>query len=85
MMLEWDVHVTAEFPEEDLDKSVEEFRKNGWDERKAVARIIGTIMGLDDFEYYNWGVEQTYAVMNEIKNRLGGVQLSMFDDEVSES
>lgn len=85
MTLEWDVHVIAEFPEEDIDQFVQEFRENGWDDRKVIARIIGTVMGFEDFEYYNWGVEQTSAVKDEIKRRLGGVQLSMFDDEVSES
>lgn len=80
MTLEWDVPMTADFPEEDLADIIKSVRESGWDEERVIADIDDTVSGFDDGIYYNWGREQTMEVLNEIKKRLGGVQLSMFDD-----
>ena len=85
MTLEWDVHMYTEYPEEDLEDLVNSVREHGWDDHKIVESINNTVLGFEDEIYYNWGHEQTMTIVNEVKNRLGGVQLSMFDDEVSNS
>lgn len=85
MILEWDVPMVAEFPDEELIDIIKTIQKDGWNEEKAIAYIDDVISGFEDGIYYNWGREQTMEVLNEIKQRLGGVQLSMFDEEVSES
>ena len=85
MILEWNVPMDAEFPEEDLTALVDSIHKNGWNYNQLVESINDVVLGFDDAIYYNWGEKQTEAVINEIKRRTGGVQLSMFDNEVSES
>lgn len=80
MTLEWNVPMFAEFPEEDLMDIIKSVRKHGWNEESIIACIDDIVLGFDDGIYYNWGREQTMEVLNEIKRRLGGVQLSMFDD-----
>lgn len=83
MTLEWDVHMETEYPEDDLEDIVKSVRENGWDDNKIITYINDTVMGFDDDMYYAWGYDQTVTVINEIKRRLGGIQLSMFDNEVS--
>jgi hypothetical protein len=80
MILEWDVPMFAEFPEEELTKLVDSIQENGWDYDQLVKAIKGVVNGFEDDVYYSWGREQTDEVINEIKRRIGGVQLSMFDD-----
>lgn len=85
MILEWDVPMVAEFPEEELTKMVNSVQENGWDYDRLIGFIKDVVMGFDDSDYYAWGEEQTKEVINEVKRRIGGVQLSMFDNEISES
>ena len=85
MILEWDVPMVVEFPEEELTEMVDSVQEDGWDYNRLVRSIKDVVMGFEDSDYYAWSEEQTEEVINEIKRRVGGVQLSMFDDEVSES
>lgn len=85
MILEWDVPMSAEFPEEDLTTLVDSIEENGWDYNQLVESINDVVLGFEDDVYYTWGAKQTEAVINEIRRRIGGVQLSMFDNEVSGS
>jgi hypothetical protein len=85
MILEWDVPMFAEFPEAELTKMVNAIQKDGWDYNRLVKSIKGVVVEFDDDVYYSWGEEQTAEVIDEVKRRIGGVQLSMFDDEVSAS
>lgn len=83
MTLEWDVPMVADYPEDDLADIIKSVQEYGWDEEKVITYINDTVLGFEDNIYYNWSREQTIEVVNEIKRRLGGVQLSMFDEEVS--
>jgi hypothetical protein len=85
MILEWDVPMVEEFPEAELTKIVNSIQENGWDYNRLVKSIKDVVIGFDDDVYYNWGEEQTAEVIDEVKRRIDGVQLSMFDDEVSKS
>ena len=85
MTLEWNVPMVTDYPEDDLTDIIKSVQEHGWDEEKVIAYINDTVSGFEDCIYYNWGHEQTMEVVNEIKRRLGGVQLSMFDEEVSAS
>ena len=85
MILEWNVPMTVEFPEEELEKIVNSIQEDGWDYNRLVDSIDDVVMGFDDSDYFAWSEEQTKEVVNEVKRRIGGVQLSMFNNEVSES
>ena len=85
MTLEWNVPMVTDYPEDDLTDIIKSVQEHGWDEEKVIAYINDTVSGFEDCIYYNWGNEQTMEVVNEIKRRLGGVQLSMFDEKVSAS
>ncbi len=85
MTLEWNVPMVVDYPEDDLTDIIKSVQEHGWDEEKVIAYINDTVSGFEDGIYYNWGREQTMAVVNEIKHRIGGIQLSMFDEEVSVS
>ena len=80
MILEWDVPMIAEFPEEELTKLVNSIQENGWDYDQLVRSIKEVVTEFEDDVYYSWGREQTAEVINEIKRRMGGVQLTMFND-----
>ena len=80
MILEWNVPMVEEFPEEELTKIVNSIRKDGWDYNRLVRSIKDVVLGFEDDVYYNWGEEQTNEVIDEVKRRIGGVQLSMFND-----
>ena len=80
MILEWNAPMTVEFPDEELTRIVSSIRENGWDYNQLVKSIQGVVANFDDCDYYAWGKDQTKEVINEIKRRVGGVQLSMFND-----
>lgn len=80
MILEWDAPMVAEFPEGELTKIVNSIQKNGWDYNRLVNSIKEVVTEFDDDIYYTWGEEQTAEVINEVRRRIGGVQLSMFKD-----
>ena len=85
MTLEWNVPMVIDYPEDDLTDIIKSVQEHGWNEEKVITWIDDTVSGFEDCIYYNLGHEQTMEVVNEIKQRLGGVQLSMFDEEVSAS
>ena len=85
MTLEWNVPMVVDYPEDDLTDIIKSVQEHGWDEEKVIAYINDTVSSFEDGIYYNWGHEQTMEVVKEIKQRIGGIQLSMFDEEVSAS
>ena len=85
MKVEWDVHYEIDYPEDDIQDIIKVVENEGWNERKVASFIHDTICSFDDEYYYAWDREQTLQVLNEIKHRVGGTQLSMFDKEVSGS
>lgn len=84
MVLEWTELYTVDFPDDEILRICEMVRQDGYDEAKVILEIIGVTEGFDDYDYYAWGTEQTKEVLDEIKHRVGGVQLSMFDEEENE-
>lgn len=80
MILEWNVPMSVEFPEEELTILVNSIHENGWDYNRLVESINDVVSGFDDEIYFSWGNEQTAEVINEVKRRIGGFQLSMFND-----
>ncbi len=80
MILEWNTPMVVEFPEEELTRIVNLIREKGWDYNRLVRSINDVVACFDDSDYYAWGEDQTKEVINEIKRRIGGVQLSMFSD-----
>ena len=80
MIVEWDVPMAVEFSEKELTKIVSSIQKDGWDYNRLIRSIKDVVEGFDDSDYYAWGEDQTKEVINEIKRRVGGVQLSMFND-----
>lgn len=80
MKVEWTLHYSTEFPEEELERICNYFRHNQWNRIKAMDMIQEVVMGFDDDVYFAWDYSQSEMVYNEILRRIGGVQLSMFND-----
>ena len=81
MIVEWDVHYTIDYPEDDIRDIIKVIEQEGWDDTKVASYIYDTISGFDDEYYYAWDHDQTMKVVDEIKHRIGGIQLSMFDKD----
>lgn len=81
MVLEWTVDYSVEFPEEKIEWILEKLGRKYTNDYVINDLVTDVACGFDDEIYYAWGEEQTQKVTNEIKQRLGGVQLSMFDNE----
>jgi len=79
MELTWTVDCYAQFPEDKLNYIVDKMRKK-WNENAARNMILQIVCGFEDDVYYNWGETQTDEVLIEVLKRIGGVQLSMFDE-----
>lgn len=80
MTLEWTIHMTADFPDDTINYLCDLVRTEGYNENILISEINEEVLGFEDDEYYAWGVDQTKAVLDEVKRRVGGVQLSMFND-----
>lgn len=80
MTLEWTTYNCIEFPDSDIERICDYVYENGWDSVKVHSMIDDVVVGFDDCDYYVWGEDQTQKVMQEIKRRLGGIQLTMFND-----
>ena len=80
MTLEWTVTLIADFPDDVINRLCDMVQEEGYDERKIIEEINNEISGWEDDIYYQWGTDQTKAVINAIKQRTGGIQISMFDD-----
>lgn len=76
--VEWTSTHYANF---DLDEIVEIARSfKTTDPEKAIRRAIEDVVaGLDDADYYSWNEEAEAKLEDAIKERIGGVQISMFD------
>lgn len=72
--------MNVEFPERELTKLVNSIQENGWNYAQLISSINDVVTGFDDSDYYAWGEDQTNEVINEVRRRVGGVQLSMFND-----
>lgn len=81
MILEWVVPMAIEFPENNIQAITDYMLAHGWNENKAYDMIHGVVSGFDDSDYYCWGEKQTQEVLKEIKRRVGGEQLNMFESE----
>lgn len=80
MTLDWTVEYSVEFPEEKIERIIDQLGHK-YTNDYVINDFVTTVAScFDDEIYYAWGEEQTKQVTNEIKRRLGGVQLSMFDD-----
>lgn len=79
MTLEWTVDFVADFPDDVINRLCDMVRQDGYDEKALCHEIMNEICGWDDDVYYQWGTEQTKEVLDEVKRRVGGVQLSVFD------
>ena len=80
MTLEWTIHMTSDFPDHVINYLCDLVRKEGYNEDTLIREINEEVLCFEDDEYYAWGVAQTKAVLDEIKRRVGGIQLSMFND-----
>ena len=82
MKMEWTVKCKCEFPEEALDRFCAWVQKHGWDDHHLNMLLWDEIYSWEDEEglTWNWGAEQTKQVLDEVQRRMGGVQLSMFDE-----
>ena len=83
MVVEWTEPYTVDFPDDEILRICDMVREEGYDEAKVYCEIIDIVAGFDDYYYYAWGAEQTKEVLDEIKRRVVGVQISMFDEEES--
>lgn len=79
MKVKWTVHLEEEFDEEVIEHICDRVNHNNKQEDDNYIRdlINDEVCGWDDSIYYNWGAEQTEEVLNEVKRRLGGVQMRM--------
>lgn len=80
MILEWTTTNIVEFPEDEIEAICQVMRNNDYSVSNIRDLVLGVVDGFDDSDYCVWGEDQTKEVINEIKRRIGGVQLSMFND-----
>lgn len=80
MIVEWVSTNIVDFPDDKLDEIVKEVNKTGWDKDKVTKMIMEVVSEFDDLDYYAWDESAEKQVIKEIKRRVGGVQLSMFND-----
>lgn len=80
MTLEWTTTNIVEFPENEIETICQAIRNNDYSTSNIRDLVIDVIEGFDDCDYYAWGEDQTQEVIKEIKHRIGGVQLSIFDE-----
>lgn len=77
MKVIWTTEHELDFSDDYIDDVVDELREDGWNEEYVRECIQDEVRCYDDCDYYAWGEEQTEAVLNVIKQRLGGEQLRM--------
>lgn len=77
MKLKWTVEVEAEYEERDMNRLCAALKVGATDEDLILT--IENHAEYLDFSYDAWGEEQTQTVLKEVKRRVGGIQLSMFD------
>ena len=80
MTLEWTTTNIVEFPDYEIEAICQAIRNNDYSVSNIRDLVLGVVDGFDDSDYCVWGEDQTKEVIKEIKRRIGGVQLSMFND-----
>ena len=80
MTLEWTTTNIVEFPENEIEAICQAIRNADYSASNIRDLVLGVVDGFDDSDYCVWGEDQTQEVIKEIKHRIGGVQLSMFDE-----
>ncbi len=81
MEITWTTTHYEVIPEYVLNHLCEDFQEDGYDEDILRNEINNVVSGWEDGSYYAWGEEQTNLVVAEVKRRVGGIQISMFDKE----
>ena len=81
MVVEWTEPYSVDFPDDEILRICEMIREDGYDEAKVIREIVDVTECFEDYDYYAWGPEQTKEVLDAIKHRVGGIQLSMFGKE----
>jgi hypothetical protein len=80
MTLEWTTINIVEFPEDEIEAICQAIRNNDYSVSNIRDLVTDVVEGFEDCDYYVWGEDQTQEVIKEIQSRIGGVQLSMFDE-----
>lgn len=80
MTLEWTTTNIVEFPEYEIEAICQAIRNADYSVSNIRDLVLGVVDGFDDSDYSVWGEDQTQEVIKEIKHRIGGVQLSLFDE-----
>lgn len=83
MELTWTREYSCDFPEEEIDTICNAARigSNHIDEQDILRMIDSVVCGFEDDIYYAWDHDLSMKVLDVIKQRIGGVQLSMFDSD----
>lgn len=79
MRIEWTAHIIADFPDDEINRLCNLLRE-GYDDAALNREIVDVLYGFDDETFYTWGPAQTKEVLDEIKRRVGSVQLNMFKE-----
>ena len=83
MKVTWTKTYSTDFDDWWIEEICDDIYKNGWDYDTVHTMIEEKVACLDDAIYFTWDEDETQAIMTEIKRRVGGVQISMFDKEES--
>ena len=70
MILEWDIHMAVEFPDDDMNRIVAGAISERWTTDQIRREIDEVVMGFDDVDYFAWSDNQTTEVLKEIENRV---------------
>ena len=82
MIVNWTVNYELDFSEEDIKSIASQALEKNWNDDMILYAIYTFVEKRYDTElYFAWGVEQTKIIYDEIRRRMGGVQISMFDKE----
>lgn len=82
MIVKWTVDYELDFYEEDIKSIAYQALEKNWSDGMIYTAINTFVESRYDTEvYFAWGVEQTKLIYNEVRRRMGGVQISMFDKE----
>lgn len=83
MELTWTREYSCDFPEEEINTICDAARvgSNHITEQDLFCMIDNVVCGFDDDIYYAWDHDLSMKVLDVIKQRIGGVQLSMFDSD----
>ena len=81
MIVKWSIPYDAEVPEWLIQEMIDYIRDYNLDEVEIKFMIDDMLYRLDREYYEGWNDSATEQVYEEIKRRLVGVQLSMFDSD----